>query len=138
MRLLVLSTALLAGLSVGAPAAEPTSSGASNIAPQNTKSTIAPALPNPDVAPGTTASDALHAAEGALATGQLGQAQQSLEMAETRMLDRSVPLGQTNNPSDNPAIRDISGALQALAANDRPGCMRLIEAALESARTQGL
>jgi hypothetical protein len=31
--------------------------------------------------------------------------QQSLEMAQTRLLDRSVPMGQTNNPSDNPAFR---------------------------------
>jgi hypothetical protein len=31
--------------------------------------------------------------------------QQSLEMAQTWLLDRLVPLGQTNNPSDNPAFR---------------------------------
>ena len=73
-----------------------------------------------------------------MAAGRTGEAQQALEMAETRMLDRSVALGQTNNPSDNPTVRQISQALQALAAHDRATCMQWIQTAIASATAQGL
>ena len=56
-------------------------------------------------------SDYLRAAQGALAAGRIAEAQEALEMAQTRMLDRSVPLGQTNDTqrqSDGDA--DIPGA----------------------------
>ena len=62
----------------------------------------------------------------------------ALEMAQTRMLDRSVPLGQTDNPSDNPTIRQITQARQALAAQDRAACLQAIQAAIASATAQGL
>jgi len=55
-------------------------------------------------------------------------------MAETRLLDRSTPLFQTNTPSANPAVSQISQALQALAAGDQARCMSLIEAAIPNAR----
>ncbi len=54
-------------------------------------------------------------------------------MAQTRLLDRSVPMGQTNNPSDNPAVTQISQALQALAARDRAQAMQLIQSAIPAA-----
>jgi hypothetical protein len=83
-------------------------------------------------------SDYLRAAQSALAAGHAGEAQSALEMAQTRMLDRSVPLGQTDNPSDNPTSGQISQARQALAARDRATCMQLIQAAITSATAQGL
>jgi hypothetical protein len=138
MRALVLSAPLLVALSAGAMAANPTSTGASNIGPQDTPSTIAPALPSPNLPEGARPSDALRAAQGALAAGHTGETQDALEMAETRMLDRSVALGQTNNPSDNPTVRQISQALRALAAHDRTTCMQWIQTALRSATAQGL
>ena len=95
-------------------------------------------LPSPDLPEGAKPSDALRAAQGALAAGRLGEAEQALEMAETRMLDRSVPLGQTDNPSDNPTVGQISQARQALAAHDRATCMQFIQAAIASATAQGL
>jgi hypothetical protein len=55
-------------------------------------------------------------------------------MAETRLLDRSTPLFQTNTPSANPAVSQISQALQALAAGDQARCMSLIDAAMPNAR----
>jgi hypothetical protein len=55
-------------------------------------------------------------------------------MAETRLLDRSVPLFQTNSPSGNPVVSQISQALHALAAGDKPRSMALIEAAIPNAR----
>jgi hypothetical protein len=138
MRALVRSAPLFVALSTGALAANPTSTSPSNIAPQDTQSTVAPALPSPNLPEGSRPSDALRAAQAALSVGRAGQAQEALEMAETRMLDRSVALGQTNNPSDNPTVRQISQALQALAAHDRATCMQWIQTALRSATAQGL
>lgn len=87
-------------------------------------------LPTPAVGENASAAELLRAARGALAAGRTGEAQQALEMAQTRLLDRSVPLGQTDRPSDNPAVGQIAQARQALLADDRPTCMRLIEAAI--------
>jgi hypothetical protein len=95
-------------------------------------------LPSPNLPEGFKPSDALRVAQGALATGRIGEVQEALEMAQTRMLDRSVALGQTNTPSDNPTVREISQALQALAARDRASCMQLIQSALASATAQGM
>jgi hypothetical protein len=138
MRAFVLSVPMLVAFSAGALAADPYSTDASNITPQNTQSTIAPALPSPDLPEGARPSDALRAARGALAAGRTGEAQEALEMAQTRMLDRSVALGQTDNPSDNPVVAQISRALQALAAHDRSTCMQFIEAAIASTTAQGM
>ena len=95
-------------------------------------------LPPPNLPQGDRPSDFLRAAESALVTGRNGEAQEALERAQTRMLDRSVPLGQTNNPSDNPTSVAISQALQALAAHDRANCLQLIQTAIVSATAQGL
>ena len=138
MRALVFFVPLLVALSAGALAANPTSTGASNITPQDQRSTIAPELPSPHVPQGDKPSDFLRAAQSALTAGHTGEAQQALEMAQTRMLDRSVALGQTNNPSDNPTVGQISQALQALAAHNKATCMQLIQTAIGSATTQGL
>jgi hypothetical protein len=130
--------ALVIGLSaiLLAPAAfaqNPTSSQASNIDAQDTQSTIAPALPTPDLGPGAPAIAFLHAARGALATGQTGKAQQALEMAETRLLDRSTPLFQTNDPSRNPLIHQIGEARRALGSGDRAQSMQLLDRAIAMA-----
>ncbi len=154
-RTILLATFVLVGLSVASRAQTssdgarpgnvvgtgmslPLGSSASNITPADTRSDIAPNLPAPDLPAGSRPSDFLRAAEGALAAGRTGEAQDALEMAQTRLLDRSVPLFQTHNPSDDPTVGEISRAMQALAANDRPGCLRSIEAAISSASAQGL
>ncbi len=97
-----------------------------------------PALPEPDLPAGSRVSDYLRAAENAVAAGQMGEAESSLEMAQTRLLDRSVPLGQTGAPAQNPLIAQIYTARQALAANDRQGCLQAIDGALKAATQQGL
>ncbi len=91
----------------------------------------------PAVEPGDRPSDYLRAAQGALALGHDGEAKEALEMAQTRMLDRSVPLGQTDRPSDNPTVGQISQAMQALAMHDRLTGMQAIQHALASAAAQG-
>ncbi len=102
------------------------------------QSTVLAPLPSPNVSPDERPSDFLRAAQGALAAGRVAEAQQALEMAQTRMLDRAVPLGQTNNPSDNPTIGQISQARQALAARDRTTSLQSIQAAIATATAQGL
>lgn len=106
--------------------------------PVTSHSLVLAPLPAPSVAQNSRPSDALHAAQGALAVGRYGEAEEALEMAQTRMLDRSVALGQTDHPSDNPSVIQITQARQALAAHDRAGCMQLIETAIASATAQGL
>ena len=95
-------------------------------------------LPAPSLAESSRPSEDLRAAQGALAVGHYGEAEEALEMAQTRMLDRSVALGQTDRPSDNPTVIQITQARQALAAHDRADCMQLIQSAIASATAQGL
>jgi len=101
-------------------------------------STLLAPLPSPEVPAGSKASDVLRAAQGALTAGRAREAEDALEMAETRMLDRSVDVGQTDNPSDNPTVGQISQARQALAAHDKAKCLQLIQLAIGSASAQGL
>jgi hypothetical protein len=95
-------------------------------------------LPSPNLSEDVKPSDALHAAENDLAAGRIGAAQEALEMAQTRIMDRSVALGHTNNPSDNPTVVLISRALQALSAHDLEACVQLIRNAIATATAQGL
>jgi hypothetical protein len=125
MRMLVLSTVLLTGVSATALA-------------QPAGNTVLQSLPEPSLPEGSRPSDYLRAAQGALAAGRMREAESALEMAQTRILDRSVPLGQTGNPSDNPTIGQITQARQALAAHDRTTCLQLIQTAIASATAQGM
>lgn len=102
------------------------------------QSMIAQPQPSPDLSENASASDYLRAARSALLTGKMGEAAEALEMAQTRLLDRSVPLGQTGIPSDNPAVAKIAKAREALANQDRETCLGAINAALEAAASQPL
>lgn len=118
------------GNPIGTGSSEPYGTRASNISPYDTRSTIAPNLPSPPLGPNASPRDYLVAARNSLAAGRTGEAQQSLEMAQTRLLDTSVPLGQTTTPIQSPAIEAISRALQALGAHDRAGAMQSIDQAI--------
>lgn len=85
----------------------------------------------------TKPSDLLRVAQGALATGRRAQAQEALEMAQTRLLDRSVAIGRTGEASTDPAVLAISQALQALAGKDRASAMEAIQTALDTANAEG-
>ncbi|GLR65412.1 hypothetical protein GCM10010909_00900 [Acidocella aquatica] len=61
--------------------------------------------------------------------GQTGEAQEALEQAETRALDRSVPQNACNNMIMDPLVTDISQARQAFGMKDIPGTLRAIGAA---------
>lgn len=118
------------GNDIGTGESLPLGNTASNIDQRDMRSVIAPNLPSPQLGPNASATDYLRAAQGALSAGQTGEAQQALEQAQTRLLDRSVPYGMTNDPSSNPAVRQITQALHALAAGDQAQCMQLIQAAI--------
>ena len=109
----------------------PLSDKASNINAYDTHSSIAPRLPAPMVT-GDDPEQYLRAANEALAAGHTGQAQEALEESEARLLDRSVPMGQTNVPDQGPAIRHIHEALQALAAGDLAQAERLTDRAAKA------
>jgi len=119
---------------IGTGMSMPMGNTASNIDGRDTRSQIAPNLPSPELGPNATPADYLRAAQGALQAGRTGEAQQALEQAQTRLLDRSVAYGQTNNPSDNPAVAQITQALHALAAGDTGQCMQLIRTAMPAAQ----
>ena len=113
-------------------AGSPRSNRASNIAPSNTHSEIAPRLPDPATA-SSTPEAYLAAAQRALASGRTGAAQEALERAETRLLTRSTEASAASTPADMPMVQQIGQARQALAARDIAGARSAIRAAMGSA-----
>lgn len=106
----------------------PRSDRASNIGP-GTAQTVAPSLPMPAVGEAAEAREYLVAAREALATGRTGLAQQSLEMAETRLASRVEP-SELITPTGEPVIMMIRQARQALDAGQRMQAMQIVDAAL--------
>jgi hypothetical protein len=111
----------------------PASSNASNIESGDARSAIAPHLPSPKQGENASPEVYLRNAEHALAHHQTGLAQQSLEMAETRLLDRSTLPSQANVPDQSPEIRDVSAALNALGHKNIEAARHAIRMALASA-----
>ncbi len=68
-----------------------------------------------------------------LQAGRVGEAQEALERAETRALDRSVPAGTERDVATGPVVRAAGEARQALAAGNVAGAIGIIDAALPSA-----
>jgi len=126
------ATGARAGHEPGVGVSLPLSNNASNIGPADTHFTIAPTLPASSAGDSATTRDYLQAARASLVAGRSGQAQQSLEMAETRALDRSVPQGQTNAPSDSQMVSRIQDARHALSGGDTAHAIQFIDLALAS------
>ena len=120
------------GNDIGTGMSLPMGNRASNIDQNNTRSLIAPNLPSPSVGESANAVDFLRAAQSALQAGHTGEAQQSLEMAETRALGRSVAQDQTSTPSDSPLVSRIRDARHALGSGDRTQAIQLIDLALST------
>jgi hypothetical protein len=106
------------------------SSKASNISPADTKNEVAPVLPAAAVGEGASVNDYLNAAKTSLSAGKTGQAQQELEMAETRVLDRSVVANRADNASNSPLVAHIREAREDLGRGDSAGAMQMIDRAL--------
>ena len=120
------------GHQIGVGESLPLSNNASNINAADARSTIAPTLPAPSIGDDGASHDYLRAARASLVGGRTGQAQQSLEMAETRALDRWVPAGQTAVASDSQFVSRIRDARHALAGGNRARAIQLIDLALSS------
>jgi hypothetical protein len=120
------------GHQIGVGESLPLSNKASNIEAADTRSTIAPTLPASSIGNDGASHDYLRAARASLVGGRTGQAQQSLEMAETRVLDRSVAAGQTAAPSDSQLVSQIRDARRALGAGNRTRAIQLIDLALST------
>jgi hypothetical protein len=108
----------------------PQSNRASNIVPADTRSNIAPTLPSPAIGDNAGPSDYLKVARASLVAGRTGEAQQSLEMAETRALDRSVEQAQAGTPSDSKLVSQIGDARRALGDGNNAHAIELIDLAL--------
>jgi hypothetical protein len=111
----------------------PAATHAANTDDANTHSDVAPHFAQPGSGADATPESYLRDADAALSKHHTGEAQQALEMAETRMLDRSTPVGTANQPAQSQEVRQIGAARQALGHGDVAGAQAAIKMALESA-----
>ena len=118
------------GNDIGTGNSLPRSNKASNINASDAPSKIAPNLPSPPLGENATPRDYLVAARAALARGKTGMTQQSLEMAQTRLLDRSVLASQADQSSPDPYVRRIEDARQALGAGNSQLALQIIDSLL--------
>ena len=86
--------------------------------------------PTPLLPPGDTPRLYLLAARSAVERGRSTVALESLERAETRLLDRSTPAPQAALPNVERTVLDIAVARRFVAARDRTGALRAIDDAL--------
>jgi hypothetical protein len=114
----------------------PASTEASNIDSADSHSAISPHLPAPPMGEHGTPEQYLRVAEHALDQHQSGEAQQALEMAETRLLDRSLPPADASTPDQSPEIQHVSTALRDLGNRNWQGTRQAIDMALAAAPTQ--
>jgi hypothetical protein len=126
------STGARPGNDIGTRESLPLSPYASNITSSDTKSTIAPTPPEPNVPPNADVQQLLNAALKSLATGQTGTTDEALEQAETNLLDRSVPQTQTDYTSADPVTSQIEQARIALGSGDIAGTEKIINQILAS------
>lgn len=115
----------------------PRSGQASNITRSDTRSTIAPQLPVPTVGPNAGPEQFLTVAQSALQRHRTGEAQEALERAETRALDRSTSPANAGTPDQSPMIQQINDARTALGHGDTARASQIISQALAGAGGNG-
>ena len=111
----------------------PVSSQASHVPGSAPGSAIAPRLPEPAGGDSGPPEQYLHEADRALEMHKTGLAQQALEMAETRMLDRSTLASQASTPDGDPEVQALRQAREALGRRDLRAAHEAIRAALNDA-----
>jgi hypothetical protein len=119
-----------AGLLNGDRDSQPRSNKASNIVPADSSQVHAPTLPSSKLGLNAPSRDYLRAARVSLAAGRTGEAQQSLEMAETRALGGSDTPARSQLPNGNAKVTEIRDALHALGSGDNAHAMQIIDIAL--------
>jgi len=121
-------SALLA-VAAALPALAQNSGLASNIAPSDTRSSIAPRLPAPDAGRDAGPRQYLIDARMALREGRTGAAQEALERAETRLLD-SIDQGSAGEAARTRLLAAATEARQALGAHDTKGAETILNRVL--------
>jgi hypothetical protein len=111
---------------------QPTSTVPTNTGPENTHTVWSPQLPTPAVGDDAPPAAFVKAAQAALAAGRLGEAQEAIERAESRALDRSVRPSRASAPSRQPLVQQLAQARQMLGAGDRMGAMLKLDQALKN------
>ena len=119
---------------IGTGQSLPLSDKASNATSSDTRSVIAPRLPTPSAGDDSTPRAFLQAAERALVLGRTGEAQEALERAESRLLDRSVAPSRAGEPSGQPVVAEVGDARRALAGGDRVRAQQIITQVLSRLR----
>ena len=119
------------GNEIGTGQSLPTSNKASNIVPSDSTSVIAPRLPAPPLSDASSPRDFLVAARQALAGNRTGEAQESLERAESRVLEGNILETQLGRPSQQVTVRHITDARDALARGDKGSAIQAIDMALQ-------
>jgi hypothetical protein len=119
---------------IGTGQSLPLSDKASNATAADTHSVIAPRLPTPSVGEESSPRQFLEAAQRALTLGRTGEAQEALERAESRLLDRTVPPSRADQPSQQPVVSQVGDARRALAAGDRAQAQQVIATILSRLR----
>ncbi len=114
----------------------PASTKASNIDSADSRSEIAPHFPEPAQGQNATPKTYLNDAQTALMHHRTGLAQQALEMAETRLLDRSTAPDAASQPDQAPAIHQVTLARDDLAHGDIHGAEAAIRAVLATDTVQ--
>ncbi len=115
------------GNEVGTGMSLPRSENAGNINKATTHSELAPNLPSPQT---DDIGGLLAEARADLQAGRTGAAQEALERAETRALDRSIPAGTERVPAQSPLVDAVGQARAALASGDVRGAIAIIDRAL--------
>ncbi len=113
----------------GVGPSEPLAHHASNIDRADTSSDIAPRLPTPPVGPNAGPEQYLAVARQAIHAHHTGEAQEALERAETRLLDRSTAT-TTPGADSQPVIDRIGEARRDLATRDFGGAEQAISMAM--------
>jgi hypothetical protein len=113
------------GNDIGTGMSLPRSDRAGNINGATTHSELAPNLPAP--AGVDNVHDLLVTARNALAANQTGAAQEALERAETRALDRDIAPGTERVPDQSPAVAGIAQARDALGNNNIRGAIAIVD-----------
>ena len=108
----------------------PQTPGTRSLVPSSPLPVIGPRVPLPPLMENDPPHAFLQAARSAVERGQTGEAQEALERAETRLLDRPVAISSAQEPEDRRALLDIGVARQALAAGGRAGALQAIDDAL--------
>ena len=113
------------GYDIGTGMSLPRSDKAGNINPATTNSELALNLPAPAA---DSFAGLLATARADLVANHTGAAQEALERAETRALDRSIPVGTERMPDQAAEVAAIARARDALAAGDLRGAIAVIDA----------